>query len=148
MIKADIPQDIREYKEQFFFGLNLRQLICAVLMILLSVGTFLICHNFIRTDILMYILVAEAAPLAAAGFLKYNGMTAEKFIWAWIKSTFMIPKVLTFGNTNYYFSMLEEGSTETAKKRCFHRRGSRQKRKMIRKKDTNSKRQKKEKERS
>ena len=78
MIKADIPQDIREYKEQFFFGLNLRQLICAVLMILLSVGTFLICHNFIRTDILMYILVAEAAPLAAAGFLKYNGMGIEK----------------------------------------------------------------------
>ena len=32
MIKADIPQDIREYKEQFFFGLNFRQLICAVLI--------------------------------------------------------------------------------------------------------------------
>ncbi len=49
MIKADIPQDIREYKEQFFFGLNLRQLVCAVIMILLAVGTFLIGHKFIRT---------------------------------------------------------------------------------------------------
>ena len=78
MIKADIPQDIREYKEQFFFGLNLRQLICSVLMILLAVGTFLIGHKFIRTDILMYILVIEVAPLAAAGFLKYNGMGVEK----------------------------------------------------------------------
>ena len=62
MIKADIPQDIREYKEQFFFGLNLRQLICAVLMVLLAVGTFLIGHKFIRTDILMYIIVIEVAP--------------------------------------------------------------------------------------
>ena len=78
MIKADIPQDIREYKEQFFFGLNLRQLICAVLMILLAVGTFLIGHKFIRTDILMYIIVLESAPLAAVGFLKYNGMGFEK----------------------------------------------------------------------
>ena len=78
MIKADIPQDIREYKEQFFFGLNLRQLICAVLMILLAVGTFLIGHKFIRTDILMYIIVIESAPLAAVGFLKYNGMGFEK----------------------------------------------------------------------
>ena len=78
MIKADIPQDIREYKEQFFFGLNLRQLVCAVIMILLAVGTFLIGHKFIRTDILMYILVIEVAPIAAVGFLKYNGMGFEK----------------------------------------------------------------------
>ena len=77
MIKADIPQDIREYKEQFFFGLNLRQLVCAVIMILLAVGTFLIGHKFIRTDILMYILVIEVAPIAV-GFLKYNGMGFEK----------------------------------------------------------------------
>ena len=80
MIKADIPQDIREYKEQFFFGLNLRQLVCAVLMILLAVGTFLIGHKFIRTDILMYILVIEVAPIAAVGFLKYNGMGFEKIV--------------------------------------------------------------------
>ena len=78
MIKADIPQDIREYKEQFFFGLNLRQLICAVLIILVAVGTFLVGRNFIRQDILMYVLVLEVAPIAAVGFLKYNGMGIEK----------------------------------------------------------------------
>ena len=78
MIKADIPQDIREYKEQFFFGLNLRQLICAVLILLVAVGTFLLGRNFIRTDILMYVLVFEVAPIAAVGFLKYNGMGIEK----------------------------------------------------------------------
>ena len=78
MIKADIPQDIREYKEQFFFGLNLRQLICAVLIILVAVGTFLVGRTFIRQDILMYVLVLEVAPIAAVGFLKYNGMGIEK----------------------------------------------------------------------
>ncbi len=78
MIKADIPQDIREYKEQFFFGLNLRQLICAVLIILVAVGTFLVGRTFIRQDILMYVLVLEVAPIAAAGFMKYNGMGIEK----------------------------------------------------------------------
>ena len=78
MIKADIPQDIREYKEQFFFGLNLRQLICAVLIILVAVGTFLVGRTFIRQDILMYVLVLEVAPIAAVGFLKYNGMGLEK----------------------------------------------------------------------
>ena len=32
------------------------------------------------------VLVLGAAPFAALGFVKYNGMTAEKAIYAWIKS--------------------------------------------------------------
>lgn len=74
MIKADVPQDVTEYKEQFFFGMNSRQLICSVLMIALAVLTFLVGSKFISTDILVYITIFEIAPLAAVGFLKYNGM--------------------------------------------------------------------------
>ena len=78
MIKADVPQDVTEYKEQFFFGMNSRQLICSVLMIALAVLTFLVGSKFISTDILVYITIFEIAPLAAMGFLKYNGMGFEK----------------------------------------------------------------------
>lgn len=78
MIKADVPQDVTEYKEQFFFGMNSRQLICSVLMIALAVLTFLVGSKFISTDILVYITILEIAPLAAMGFLKYNGMGFEK----------------------------------------------------------------------
>ena len=79
MIKADIPQDVTEYKEQFFFGLTIRQFVCGIAMIALAVLTFLIGKNFIPTDILMYIVIIEVAPLAAVGFMKYNGMPFEKF---------------------------------------------------------------------
>lgn len=78
MIKADVPQDVTEYKEQFFFGMNSRQLICSVLMIALAVLTFLVGNKFISTDILVYITIFEIVPLAAVGFLKYNGMGFEK----------------------------------------------------------------------
>lgn len=54
----------------------------------------------------MTICIVAEFPFAVMGFLKYNGMTAEKFIAAWIRSTFMIPKVLSFGNTNYYYKLL------------------------------------------
>lgn len=33
MIKADVPQDVTEYKEQFFLGMTGRQLVCVALMI-------------------------------------------------------------------------------------------------------------------
>ena len=78
MIKADVPQDVTEYKEQFFFGMNSRQLICSVLMIVVAVVVFLVGSKFISTDILVYITIALVAPLAAVGFLKYNGMGFEK----------------------------------------------------------------------
>lgn len=78
MIKADIPQDVTEYKEQFFFGLTIRQFVCGIAMIALAVLTFLIGKSFISTDILMYIVIIEVAPHAAVGFMRYNGMPFEK----------------------------------------------------------------------
>ena len=147
-MEVRINREIRDYTELMFFGLSLRQFFFSVLACGVAVGIYLGLNPILGTETTSWLCIVAAFPFAVMGFLKYNGMTAEKFIWAWIKSTFMIPNVLTFGNTNYYYSMLEEGSHETAKKRRFHRRGSRQKRKMARKQDANSKRQKKEKERS
>ena len=147
-MEVRINREIRDYTESMFFGLSLRQFFFSVLACGVAVGIYLGLNPILGTETTSWLCIVAAFPFAVMGFLKYNGMTAEKFIWAWIKSTFMIPKVLTFGNTNYYYSMLEEGSHETAKKRRFHRRGSRQKRNMARKQDANSKRQKKVKERS
>ena len=147
-MEVRINREIRDYTESMFFGLSLRQFFFSVLACGVAVGIYLGLNPILGTETTSWLCIVAAFPFAVMGFLKYNGMTAEKFIAAWIKSTFMIPKVLLFGNTNYYYSMLEEGSHETAKKRRFHRRGSRQKRKMARKQDANSKRQKKEKERS
>lgn len=49
----------------------------------------------------------EPPPFAALGFIKYNGMTAEKFVWAWFKSEFLMPKKLTFRSTNTYYEMMK-----------------------------------------
>lgn len=78
MIKADIPQDVTEYREQFFFGLTIRQFVCALGMIVLAALTFLIGSKFVTTDILVYIVIFEVSPLAAVGFMRYNGMPFER----------------------------------------------------------------------
>ena len=41
------------------------------------------------------------------GFVKYHGMTAEQFIWAWIKSEILMPKKLVFRSENLYFDAVE-----------------------------------------
>ena len=40
------------------------------------------------------------------GFVKYNGMFAEKVIMAIIKSEILTPKKLTFKPRNYYYELL------------------------------------------
>ena len=109
---------------QFFFS----SLACGV-----AVGIYLGLNPILGTETTSWLCIVAAFPFAVMGFLKYNGMTAEKFIAAWIKSTFMIPKVLTFGNTNYYYTALVEEPPKTARKCQFHRRGSRHKKNRIKK---------------
>ena len=136
-----INREIRDYTESMFFGLSLRQFFFSVLACGVAVGIYLGLNPILGTETTSWLCIVAAFPFAVMGFLKYNGMTAEKFIAAWIKSTFMIPKVLLFGNTNYYFAMLADESPETAKKCQFHRRGGRKKRKVARKQDVKNKKQ-------
>ena len=142
-MEVRINREIRDYTESMFFGLSLRQFFFSVLACGVAVGNYLGLNPMLGTETTSWLCIVAAFPFAVMGFLKYNGMTAEKFIAAWIKSTFMIPKVLLFGNTNYYYAMLAEESPETAKKRQFHRRGGRKKRKPVRKQSECNNRQKK-----
>ena len=41
------------------------------------------------------------------GFVRYNGMTAEQFVWAWIKSEFLMPKKILFVPDNLYYEALK-----------------------------------------
>ena len=48
-----------------------------------------------------------ASPFAVMGFVRYNGMTAEQFIWAWMKSEIMMPKRLLFLPENLYYEAMK-----------------------------------------
>ena len=142
-MEVRINREIRDYTESMFFGLSLRQFFFSVLACGVAVGIYLGLNPILGTETTSWLCIVAAFPFAVMGFLKYNGMTAEKFIAAWIKSTFMIPKVLLFGNTNYYDAVMAGDSEDHGKKKPFHRRGSRHKRYSTRKQGVKSNKQKK-----
>lgn len=144
-MEVRINREIRDYTESMFFGLSLRQFFFSVLACGVAVGIYLGLNPILGTETTSWLCIVAAFPFAVLGFLKYNGMTAEKFIVAWIKSTFMIPKVLLFGNTNYYYAMLADELPENVSKRRYHRRGSRHKRNTVRKQKVKKVRKKKRK---
>lgn len=106
-MEVKINREIRNYTESMFFGLSLRQFIFSVCACVVAVGLYFLLKPHLGTETVSWVCVLGAAPFAALGFVKYNGMTAEKFICAWIKSEFLIPKKLIFHSTNTYFELMK-----------------------------------------
>ena len=115
-MEVKINREIREYTESMFFGLSLRQFIFSVLACIVAVCAYFLLRPHLGTETVSWVCILVAVPFAVVGFVKYNGMTAEKFIWAYIKSEILIPKRLVFRNTNLYWQMIEQGKKDKGKK--------------------------------
>ena len=107
-MEVKINKEIRNYTESMFFGLSLRQFIFSVLACGVAVGLYFILRPHFGTETLSWVCILGAAPFALMGFVKYNGMNAEQFVWAWIKSEILLPKRLVFRPTNLYYESLQE----------------------------------------
>ena len=91
-MEVKINREIRNYTEAMFFGLSMRQFIFSACACVVAVGLYFLLKPYVGTETVSWMCILGAAPFAALGFIKYNGMTAEKFVWAWFKSEFLMPK--------------------------------------------------------
>lgn len=105
-MEVKINKEIRNYTESIFFGLSIRQFIFSVLACGVSVGLYFLLRPFYGTETLSWMCIIGAAPFAAIGFIKYNGMTAEQFAYVWIKHL-LTPKKLMFRPKNLYYEALK-----------------------------------------
>jgi len=114
-LEVKINREIRNYTEAMFFGLSLRQFVFSVCACAVAVGLYFLLKPYVGTETVSWMCILGAAPFAALGFIKYNGMTAEKFIYAWIKSEFLMPKKLVFHSTNTYLELMKPGMEKKQK---------------------------------
>ena len=106
-MEVKINKEIRNYTESMFFGLSMRQFIFSVLACGVAVGLYFLLRPKFGTETLSWMCILGASPFAMMGFVKYNGMTAEQFVWAWIKSEFLMPKKILFLPDNLYYEALK-----------------------------------------
>ena len=121
-MEVKINREIRDYTESMFFGLSLRQFIFSVLACGVAVGVYFLLRPILGLETTSWVCILAAVPFAAVGFLKYNGMTAEKCIVAIIRSEFIIPKQLCFGNCNMYMALMDEAEEEKTRRKLPLRR--------------------------
>ena len=118
-MEIKIPREVRKYQESIFFGLSLRQFLCSVIAIGISVFAYFSLHKYLGTEGVTWICIFVAFPVASLGFISYHGMTLEHFIWAYIKSEWLMPKKLIFFADNYMYmsySFVEQTNAKERKK--------------------------------
>lgn len=106
-MEVKINKEIRDYTESVYFGLSLRQFIFSILACGMAVVLYFVFRPYFGIETLSWLCILGAVPFAAIGFIKYNGMNAEEFLLAYIRSEFLTPKELVFNPTNYYYEILK-----------------------------------------
>lgn len=106
-MEVKINKDIREFSEIIFFGLSMRQFIFSVCACGVAVLLYFIFKPFLGLETVSWLCIAGAIPFAVLGFIKFNGMTAEKFIIAWFRNVILTPKRLKFKPENMYYKQLK-----------------------------------------
>ena len=107
-MEIKVNKEIRDYSESIFFGLSMRQFIFFFFFCVVAVLLYFLLRGHLGIETLSWICILGAVPFAVLGFVRYNGMNAEEFIIAWIKSEILMPKVLYFKPTNYYDEILKD----------------------------------------
>lgn len=107
-MEVKINREIREYTESVFFGLSLRQFLFSLAAMGVAVLVYFTLKPQLGVETVSWLCILCAAPLAAMGFVKYHGMTAEQFLWAWLRSEIIEPKELYCEPENLYYEALKD----------------------------------------
>lgn len=110
-----INKEIREYKESIVWGLSMRQFLFSVLGIIISVGIYFLLRGKIGTEAVSWACIFGMLPCALLGFMRYNKMPAEKFLWTLIKSELLMKKNLTCKPYNLYYEIYKAASDDKSK---------------------------------
>ena len=108
-MEVKINREIRNYTESMFFGLSLRQFVFSLLAVGVAVGLYFLLRPYLGTETVSWVCILGAVPFAALGFVSYHGMTAEQFLWAWIRSELLEQKEIRFEPVNLYYEALKGG---------------------------------------
>ena len=75
-----INKEIRDYTESIFFGLSLRQSIFSIITCAIACGLYFLCKDRLGTEMTSWLCMLGAAPFAALGFIRFQGMYTEDIV--------------------------------------------------------------------
>ena len=105
-MEIKIPKEVRQHRETIFFGLSARQFLCALFAVGIAVAVYLSLGETIGKETASWACILAAAPMAAAGFFTYNGLTLEQFACVFLKSEVLCAGNRVFKAEKIYYKAL------------------------------------------
>lgn len=89
-LETRIPKEINDYREKIVFGLSARQLSAVGVAVAVVGLTAFFFYYLLGIDlkILEYILILEAMPIIAVGFIRHKGLDFEDLARIWFNHRF------------------------------------------------------------
>ena len=85
-MEIKINKEILEYTESIFFGLSLRQCFFSALACSIAVAIYFLTVDLLGVEVTSWLCMLGAAPFAALGFIRYQGMNTEQMIVVMVRS--------------------------------------------------------------
>lgn len=92
MIEVKIPIEIQSYKSKLIAGLSIRQIIAIAGAIITALPIGVFGHDRISGDILPWIIILMTVPWVLWGFVTFQGMNFEDYIFSWLSFNFLPQK--------------------------------------------------------
>ncbi len=102
-----INKEIRDYTESILLGLSLRQSIFSILACAVACGMYFLLKERLGTEITSWLCMIGAAPFAALGFIKFQGMYTEDIVKTALCSLLLSTRDLINQPFNLYYQILE-----------------------------------------
>ena len=115
-----INKEIRDYTESILLGLSLRQSIFSILVCGVACGIYFLFKERLGTEVTSWLCMLGAAPFAALGFIRFQGMYTEDIIKVAFSSLVLSTRNLINNPFNLYYTLLEPTIIQSRKESINH----------------------------
>ena len=133
-----INKEIRDYTEIIFFGLSLRQSIFSIIACGIACGIFFQFNDKSGTELTSWLCMLGAAPFAALGFIRFQGMYTEEIVKTALCSLMLSSTSLINKPFNLYEEIFQSSIIQSRKKSIVHDKKLRKIEKAQQRKNKNS----------
>ena len=115
-----INKEIRDYTESILLGLSLRQTIFSILACAIACGLYFLFKERFGTEVTSWLCMLGAAPFAAFGFIRFQGMYTEDIVKTVFNSLLLSSRDLINKPFNLYNEVFEPMIKRSRKESIVH----------------------------
>ncbi|MBC6679557.1 PrgI family protein [Zhenpiania hominis] len=106
-LETRINKEIRNYSEQIFFGMNLRETFFSAAAVVASITTYFAAIPYFHVEIVSWLCILAAAPFGFLGFFHWHELSAEQIAMLLLKEA-CSPRIMLYKSRNVFYELEQE----------------------------------------